>query len=98
MSNPWESKDQSWLKNSKEKFSKFRNKFKKSSSINYVRDLDDRYDKFLFTSLVFGGIFLIILIRVLGDSFFQNQGIGLFDWVAIILAILMISHWYNIVY
>ena len=91
MSNPWESKDQSWLKNSKEKFSKFRNKFKKSSSINYVRDLDDRYDKFLFTSLVFGGIFLIILIRVLGDSFFQNQGIGLFDWVAIILAILMIS-------
>ena len=53
------------VKKFKEKFSKFRNKFKKSSSINYVRDLDDRYDKFLFTSLVFGGIFLIILIRVL---------------------------------
>jgi methyl-accepting chemotaxis protein len=69
-----------------------------STRISLVRDLDDRHDKTIFIALVFGGISLILLIRVLGDSISSTAGISGFDWFAILCAISLIFGYSGFVY
>ena len=69
-----------------------------SSRVSLVRDLDDKHDKTIFISLVFGGILLILLTRMLGDSFSTTIGISGFDWLAIIFAVGMILGYSTFVY
>lgn len=71
---------------------------KSSSRVSLIRDLDDRYDKLIFVSLVFGGIFLIISTRIIGDNISSNIGLGFFDWLAITLAVFLIAGYAFFVY
>ena len=69
-----------------------------ASRVPLIRDIDDRYDKQIFISLVAGGIIILLATRLVGDLIFANSGIGFFDILAIILAVFFIMGYAAFIY
>ena len=57
----------------------------------FRRRLGDENDKLIFGLSFFGGISAIISIRLIGDLFSENKGIGILDILAIAVAVLVIT-------
>ena len=54
----------------------------------FERYLSDKNDKFAFLLAFFGGVSIIVIIRLIGDGLgLQSRGIGFFDVLAILVAI-----------
>lgn len=60
--------------------------------VRFKRYFSDKNDKGVFLLSFFGGVFAIIIIRIIGDNFLpQSRGIGAFDMLAILVAVGIIT-------
>ena len=60
--------------------------------VRFKRYFSDKNDKGVFLLSFFGGVFAIIIIRIIGDNFLpQSRGIGAFDVLAILVAVGIIT-------
>ena len=55
----------------------------------FKRTLGDENDKLVFLLASFGGIFLIILTRIIGDAVFDSNIISIWDYLAVFIAVLI---------